>query len=130
MKKTNLTVLFYLVLVFVSGILVGAFGQRLYSARSVNANPNPRPDEWRQHYLEEMRRRLHVDDNQVAQVNSILDKTRERFDAVRKRMQPEMDAIHQDQIDQITALLNATQRAEYAKMLEERRLERQRREKK
>ena len=36
-------------------------------------------------------------------------------------MDPEMDAIHKDQVAQIEAMLDAGQVAEYRKMLEERR---------
>ena len=122
MKTGSIKVAIYLLLVFTSGIAVGAFSLHLYSARSVSARGSrPRgPEEFRKRYLGEMQARLKLDAGQTAKLNSILDQTRSRFDEIRERSKPEMDAIHKDQTDQINGILNETQRADYENLRKER----------
>ena len=122
MKTGSIKVAIYLLLVFTSGIAVGAFSLHLYSARSVSARGSrPRgPEEFRKRYLGEMQTRLKLDAEQTAKLNSILDQTRSRFDEIRERSKPEMDAIHKDQTDQINGILNETQRADYENLRKER----------
>ena len=122
MKSSSVKVAIYLLLVFASGIAVGAFSQHLYTARSVSARTSrPRnPEEYRKRYLGEMQMRLKLDTEQSAKLNSILDQTRNRFDEIRERSKPEMDAIQKDQIEQINRILDHDQRAEYEKLRKER----------
>jgi hypothetical protein len=122
----------WLLLVFASGVLVGVFGQRLYSAKVVNAGGGrragrPSPEEFRKHYVADMERRLKLNEQQVQQVNQILDETRVRFDAVREKLRGEMKPIQEDQQSRIRAILDPAQQAEYAKMLVEREQEQERR---
>jgi uncharacterized membrane protein len=124
MKKSSLTVGLSLLAVFVSGAVVGAIGHRLYTVRSVSAvvqePPRPNPEEFRRKYVEELRSRLHLEDGQVAKLNGILDSTRDRFHQMRERSRPEAEQIKQDQRNQVRAMLNAPQQAEYEKILQER----------
>ena len=122
MKPGSVKVAIYLLLVFASGIAVGAFSQHLYTARSVSARTSrPRnPEEYRKRYMGEMQTRLNLSAEQAAKLNSILDKTRTRFDEIRERSKPEMDAIQKDQIEQINGILNDTQRTDYEKLRKER----------
>jgi hypothetical protein len=109
-------------LVFVSGAAVGAFSLHLYNAHSVSARTSrPRnPDEYRKRYTGEMKTRLGLNAEQTAKLNSILDETRNKFDELRDRSKPEMDAIHKDQIDRINGILTEPQRIEYEKLRKER----------
>jgi uncharacterized membrane protein len=124
MKKSSLTVGLSLLAVFLSGAVVGAIGHRLYTVRSVIAvvqePPRPNPEEFRRKYVEELRSRLHLDHGQVAKLNGILDLTRDRFHQMRERSRPEAEQIKQDQRNQVRAMLNAPQQAEYEKILQER----------
>lgn len=122
MRPGSFKVALYLLLVFASGIAVGAFSQHLYTARGVSARTSrPHgPEEYRKRYLGEMRTRLKLDAEQTAKLNTILDQTRSRFDEIRERSRPEMDAIQKDQINQINHILNENQRAEYEKLRQER----------
>ena len=54
MRRSNLLIAFYLVLIFASGIVVGAFATHLYTAKTVSANPPPRltPEEYRREYTQ------------------------------------------------------------------------------
>jgi hypothetical protein len=120
--KKRVTIGLYVLAVFLSGMVVGAFAQRFYAVKSVYTAPPPRntPDEWRRKFTDEMRTRLQLDDAQMAQLEGVLDHTRTRFREVREKYKPEMKAIHEEQIQNIRAMLNPAQQAEYAKILEER----------
>ncbi len=120
MNLTRLNVGLYAALIFGSGVLVGVFGQRLYTVNTVVAKNPPRPEEWRKHYMEEMQSRLKLRANQMATLNTILDETRTRFHEVRERSRPEMETIRQQQTEKIRAMLDDAQRPEYDKMREER----------
>ncbi len=123
MKTGSVKVAIYLLLVFASGIAVGAFSQHLYTARTVSARttrPHSTPEEYRKRYLGEMQSRLKLDEQQTAKLNSILDQTRSRFEEIRERSKPEMDAIQKDQTNRINGILSDGQRAEYEKLRKER----------
>ena len=138
MKRPNLAAAVYLLLVFLSGVLVGGFAYRLYTLNTVVASTSkaPRsPEEYRKRVVEEMRTRLKLSDGQLQQLQNIMDETRQRFHDFREKTKPQFDAIQtqqkalqdqqraigEEQHQQIRAMLNDTQRAEYDKMLEERR---------
>jgi hypothetical protein len=121
MKLSRTALAFYVGLIFLSGLVLGAFGHRLYTVNSVGAVSNrPNPDEWRKRYMSEMESRLKLSSEQAGQLNTILDETRASFQQVRERMKPEMDAIRDGQAARIRAMLNDTQRHEYEKMRRER----------
>ena len=122
MKRSSLTVTLSMLAVFLSGALVGAFGHRLYTVHSVSAvvTPSkPTPEDWRRREVQELRTRLKLDDNQVSRLNTIFDQTRDRFHAMRERSRPEAEQIRQDQRNHIRAILNALQRPEYEKIVQE-----------
>lgn len=121
MKRSQLAVAVYAVLTFVSGILVGGVGYRLYSSTAVGTRPGSHsPEEYRRKYVEEMRSRLKLSDRQAADLNVILDATRDRWRQLRERERPEVKAIQDEQVQRIRAILDENQRAEYEKMREER----------
>jgi hypothetical protein len=121
MRRSTLTIALYLCLVFLSGILVGGFGMRLYNARTVSAKSNPcSPDGMRRRYMEDMRTRLNLTDEQLTQFKAILESTGERFHALRQKYRPEVKIIQEEQTERIRGILNESQRAEYQKLREER----------
>lgn len=128
MQRTGLSTAMYLALVFLSGIVVGGFGMRLYTLNSVNAGVNnPRnPDEFRRRYVAELRDKLKLTPDQVAKLEPVLDETRRRHRELHEKNRPVLKAIQDDQVKQIRALLTDAQQAEYSKLLEERERERQR----
>ena len=126
MRRSSLVTGIYLLLLFLSGVAVGAFGLRLYTLNSVNASVNPRnPEEFRRRYVAELRARLKLTDDQVSQLGPILDETRQRYHDLHEKHKPEMKAVQDEQVRKIRALLTDAQQSEYTKLLEER--ERQRR---
>ena len=77
MPRTRLSAIFYLLLVFASGILVGVVSTRLYAVKASFAPPSTAPRnmaELRTRYMTEMRKRIpDVNEDQTAAVARILD---------------------------------------------------------
>lgn len=139
MPKSRLSAFVSLMLVFLSGALVGAVGYRLYIVNSVNAvkqqakqPPRLSPEEARKRQVEDLRQRVGLDDQQVAQYNAILDDTRQQFDRLHDqlhdRLNTEGRAIHDQQVAKVYAILRPEQRPLYEKWRAEREAERKKRE--
>jgi hypothetical protein len=122
MKLTKTTIALYIGLVFASGIVLGVFGDRLYTASAVNAKQGgpKNPEEFRKKMVAEWQTRLSLSDDQVLKLNIILDDTRSQFHEARQKMDPEMQAIRRSQQNRIREMLKPEQREEYEKMLVER----------
>jgi hypothetical protein len=130
MSRSSLTTGIYVLLVFISGGVVGAFSHRLYLMNSVRAESGPpSPAEWRRRYVGEMKARLALGNDQMEKLNAILDSSKVRFKALNERHRPEYKAIQDDQVNQIRAVLTGGQRPEYEKFREEREALRREREK-
>lgn len=122
MKRSQVQIALYMLAVFLSGAVVGGFAHRLYMVKTVTAEPR-RPEDFRRKYVNDMRERLKLDDTQAARLNDILDRTAARFKQFREDHKQETDAIHEEQVREIRAMLNASQQADY----EQFRLEREKR---
>jgi hypothetical protein len=112
MMKSRFSALLSLLLVFLSGVLVGGFAYRLYNVSVVAAPTNgkrPDPEEVRKHIVADMRERLKLDSQQVSQLQQILDQTKEKFDQLHDRMNAEGRTIHDSQVARIKAILRADQ---------------------
>ena len=121
MKRSSSSAALYLALVFLSGALVGGFGHRLYMMKSVSANTAPRnPEEFRRKWVDEMQTRLRLSPDQMGKLQTILDKTRQRYHEVHERSKPEMTAIQEDQVRKVNAILTPVQQTEYEKLRAER----------
>jgi hypothetical protein len=124
MARTRFSAAIYLVLVFASGILVGAVSHRLYETSTVTANstvPVPRTmEEVRKRYLADMRAKVGINDSQLSAVNAILDDTKRKFDELHRQEKPLRDKIQQEQVESIRALMNEDQRNAYEKWRAER----------
>jgi hypothetical protein len=104
----------YLILVFGSGILVGAVSHRLYTTKTASANSSPQNMvEYRKRYFAEMRAKVKVNDAQVAAVTVILNNAKGKFDALHTQDTALHDKIQQDLIDQIRAQLDNKQKVAY-----------------
>jgi len=120
MKLSRTAIALYVFLVFASGVVLGAFGQRLYTASTVNAKQRPNPEEFRKKVVNEYQSRLKLDADQMAKLNQILDETRGRMEETRQKMRPEYQKIHDDQVAKIREILTPDQQVEYDKMRKER----------
>jgi hypothetical protein len=121
MRTIRLPVLVYLTLVFLSGAVVGVLGHRFYAQQTVAARSRPpSPDEMRRQYVEDLRTRLKLRPDQLQRLTEILETTGKRFHETRKKWEPELRAIQEDQANQIRTMLDPGQQAEYEKMRKER----------
>jgi len=121
MKKSNLTIAIYLLLVFSGGVAVGGFGHRLYTVKAVSAETKRKtPEEYRRAYMTEMKQRLHLTDEQAVTIEKVLDSTKVRYKSFRERTKPELDTIQSDQTNAIRGILSPEQMPEYDKMRAER----------
>jgi hypothetical protein len=121
MKRSNLTIAIYILLVFAGGVAVGGIGHHLYTVKTVSATTKRKtPEEYRHAYMLEMKKRVHLTDTQAVEVEKVLDSTRERYRAFRERTKPEMEKIQADQTGGIRGILSEEQMREYDKMRAER----------
>lgn len=131
MPKSKLSAFISLLLVFCSGALVGAFAHRLYMVNTVTAvkpAPRPTPEEFRRRQVEDLRKKVGLDDQQVAAYNKILDGTRQQFEEIRDKMNQQGHAIRDKQVSEVNAILRPEQRPLYEKWLAGRDAERKRRQ--
>jgi len=131
MKRSGVVAALSVALVFLSGAVVGIFAYRLYTAKTVNANvvAAPKPADYRKKYVEEMTSRLKLSPDQVTQLGSILDETRNRFHEEHSRSKQQLAQIHDDQVQKIHEILSPAQVPEYDKFRADREKERELREK-
>jgi len=123
MNFSRKSIALYVGLVFVSGAVLGVFGDRLYTVTTVTKakNAKPSPEEFRRGYLGFMQKRLGLSETQVNHLGLILDETRARMNEIHERAIPEQQEIQKEQSEKIRALLTPAQQAEYDLVVKERR---------
>ena len=120
MRLSRATIAVYVLLVFASGAVLGAFGHRLYAVSTVNARPGRNPEEFRKRAIAEYQRRLKLDPQQVAKLEGIMDETRARVEETRQKMRPAYQKIHEEQAAKVREMLSPDQIVEFEKMRKER----------
>lgn len=122
MKRFNVSIVIYLCLVFLSGLVVGSIGDRLYNARSVSATKgNPcTADAVRRRYIADLQERLGLRPEQVQKLGGILEATHHRYKTLREKYKPEVRLIQAEQAELIRSILDNTQLVEYEKVRQER----------
>lgn len=123
MNFSRKSIALYVGLVFVSGAVLGVFGDRLYTVTTVTKakNAKPSPEEFRRGYLGFMQKRLGLSETQVTHLGLILDETRARMNELHERAVPEQQEIQKSQSEKIRALLTPAQQTEYDVVIKERR---------
>jgi Spy/CpxP family protein refolding chaperone len=119
MRPSSVTAALYLLVVFLSGILLGGFGVGLYNSHSPGRSMSKQEDP-RRRWEHDMRTRLKLTPDQSTQLSAILKETRERYRALSDKWEPEARAIMDHQHEAIRAILTDDQKAEYEKMRQER----------
>lgn len=118
MKKRNqLTAALLALLLFASGIAVGALGHRYYVGTTVSAK---NAEDFRHHYVEEMQSRLHLTPTQLSQLETILDDTKTKYKALRDTIHPQMMQIRNEQIARVKSILTPQQIPAYEQLVSER----------
>jgi hypothetical protein len=124
MSQSKISAFLSLVLVFLSGGVLGACAYRLYMVNAIvtpaSVQHRPSVEEFRKRYLADLQKYANLDGQQIAQVNQVLDE-------IGTETKQKMTAIHDEQIDRINAILSPEQRAAYKKMRDEHDAERARR---
>jgi len=117
MANSRLSAFFSLLLVFISGAVVGVFGYRAYThSQSVTARAPEKkqdPEDVRKQLIDEMAKEVRLDGQQVTQLGKIYDDTRERFNEFNKQRNAEARAIWEEQTARIKALLRPDQEPLY-----------------
>jgi hypothetical protein len=127
MPKYKLSAVLSLLVVFLSGSVLGAVAYRLYAVNAVQGVGAPRksPEEFRKHYVEEFRTKVKMDDQQIATLQQILDETRAAGHKMREKMNAEGEAIQASQVEKINAILRPDQLPLYAALRAEHKRQRE-----
>jgi|GEM_PF-1605187 len=131
MNRTSTTLL-WLLLVFASGITVGVVSHRYYShsRQPISQAPPPKQtrEQARQDFLQKMRDRVGVSEDQIQTIVKILDAGRSRADAYREQTDQEFRRMQEEMRAEIRASMRPEQAKKYDEWREERRRERERQE--
>ena len=122
MNFSRKSIALYVGLVFVSGGVLGVFGDRLYTVTTVTKAKNAKltPEEFRHGYIGFMQKRLSLTEPQVIKLGLIFDETRARMNEIHERAIPEQQEIQKAQTEKIRELLTPAQQAEFEVMRKER----------
>lgn len=118
--STDRRTLVYVLLIFVSGALVGGTLMNLAEHYWLHAHPANEYD-IRQHRLiaQQMSQRLHLDSMQQKQVDAVLQETVGQYQQLELRLAPQFDQVRQRDRDHLRAILNPEQRVEFDKIVAE-----------
>jgi len=117
MRRNQLAAGLLAILLFFSGVAVGALGHLYYSKSTVSAKTTA--EDFRQHYISEMRSKLDLTPVQVHQLEGILDETKAKVKAVRDSYHPEMLKIKAEQIERVKSILTPAQVPGYERLVAE-----------
>lgn len=120
MKRGNLPIALYLLLVFVSGAVVGALGYRAYKPPTASSNAPVNPEDARRQYLHEMQTRANLSTDQIQKLSTIMDETRARFHASREQHNLEVKQIGEQQRAKVRAILTVDQLPKVEQLWKER----------
>jgi hypothetical protein len=121
MPKYKFTAFLSLLLVFLSGAVVGALAHRLYMVNTIysgNGNGSALskrtdPEEVRRRIIADLKSKVHLDDGEVAELNKLLDETNDAWHRMRDRINAEGRAFHDAQWQKFRALLRPDQQSLY-----------------
>jgi hypothetical protein len=116
MKRNKAAAVLVAVVLFCCGMAVGALAHRIFESTTVNARG---AEDFRQHYVAEMRSKVSLTPSQVSQLETILDETKAKFKAVRDSYRPAMLKIKQEQISRVKSILTPQQIPAYERLVAE-----------
>jgi len=121
MNFSRKSIALYVGLVFVSGGVLGVFGDRLYTVTTVTKAKNAKlsPEEFRRGYIGFLRKRLALTEPQVTKLGLIFDETRAQMNEINDRTVPEQHEVQKASSDKIREILTPAQQAEYEVVLKE-----------
>jgi len=117
MPKSKLSAFLSLLLVFVSGSVVGALAYRLYMVKTVYTTtttpPPPRPEEVRKRIVADLKVAVHLDDQQIAALKQMMDETNDAWHKMRDEMNAKGHKLHDEQWQKFRDTLRPDQMALY-----------------
>jgi hypothetical protein len=121
MPKYKFSAFLSLLVVFLSGAVVGVLAYRLYMVNTVfSGNGSPAavskrmdPEEVRRHIISDLKAKIHLDDQQVTELNKLMDETNETWHKMRDRMNAEGRAFHDRQWQRFHEVLRPDQQPLY-----------------
>jgi len=116
MQRNQWLAVLLAVVLFCSGVGVGVLWHRYY-ATSVEVRRSS--DEFRDHYIAEMRSKLSLTSAQVDQLNGILDDTKAKYKAARDTCHPAMVMVKEDHTRRVKSILTAAQIPIYERLVAE-----------
>jgi Spy/CpxP family protein refolding chaperone len=123
MNLTRSSIALYIGLVFISGVILGGFGDHVYGSRvspAKTAKASKSPEEVRRGIIDFWKSHLKLTDDQVVKVGLIMDETRARMDEVHRGTIPAQQEIRREQMDKMRSMLTPEQKAEYDRLQKER----------
>ena len=122
MNFSRKSIALYVGLVFLSGGVLGVFGERLYTVTTVTKAKNAKltPEEFRHGYIGFMQKRLSLTEPQVTKLGLIFDETRARMNEIHERAIPEQQEIQKAQTEKIREMLTPAQQSEFEVVRKER----------
>jgi polyhydroxyalkanoate synthesis regulator phasin len=124
MNLTRSSIALYIGLVFISGVILGGFGDHVYGTYRVSPAKSGKapksPEDVRRGIIDFWRSHLKLTDDQVVKVGLIMDETRARMDEVHRGTLPAQQEIRREQMDKMRAMLSPEQKMEYDRLQKER----------
>lgn len=124
MNLTRSSIALYIGLVFISGALVGGFGDHMYGAYRISPSKSGKapksPEDVRRGIIDFWKSHLKLTDDQVVKVGLIMDETRARMDEVHRGTIPAQQEIRREQMEKMRAMLTLDQQMEYDRLQKER----------
>ena len=113
MPKSKLSAFISLLLVFLSGALVGAMAHRLYMVNTVvsSRQPPPRrdPEDVKRQIMAETREKVKLDDGQVRKLDQIYEEERAQFGQLRQSWNEQGRELRKVTADKIKDMLRPDQ---------------------
>lgn len=112
----NRRAVFYLIVVFVLGVALGALGTRLADKWKLFQPDKRGYDRARHGRVEWLSRELSLSPEQQQQLGTILDETGKQYRQVRQRMREDYEQVRQQGRERIRAILTEEQRAKFEEL--------------
>jgi len=121
MNLSRSMIALYMGLVFLSGAVLGGFGDHVYRISSAkNGKGNKSPEEVRHSIIDFWKTHLKLTDDQVVKLGLIMDETRARMDEIHRSTIPAQQEIRRSQIDRMRYSSLPGQQVEYDRLQKER----------
>ncbi|HUK19058.1 MAG TPA: hypothetical protein VLW65_21705 [Bryobacteraceae bacterium] len=128
MPKSKLSAFLSLLLVFLSGAIVGALAHRLYTVNTAygGSAPPPRrpdPEEVRRRIVSDLKAKVHLTDQQVTDLNRMMDDTNDAWHKMQKKLNAELRGMRDQEWQKFREVLRPDQQPLYDQWRNEREAE-------